>query len=277
MNELANTLYHFGFTKASAIAIAARARDKGLALADAQAWIQEAQTSTSLRNPLGFVRARLQDGDKLNARAPAASHHPQTATCKCGRLVPLIHICTDCYLCPYCCTCLLPYEDEESTMNDTPDTTNDKLDYALLLIDRLRAPLLARTANLGQITQQLDTIKHRFCTGRTHWRDQNAPGKTPKLYVLHSTDETCPIHGTPSPGQRTRVYVGNKPDKIGKALDDIERTSEHTDLQRQLHRIEQIIWDATWHLQDIYRKLDYTPPAPGDDTPTPPAAHVPTP
>ena len=74
MNQTAQVLNDFGFTARDAKRIAERAQKNGLSLADIQAWIDEAQASTSLHNPLGFVRARLQDGDRLPPAARPDCH-----------------------------------------------------------------------------------------------------------------------------------------------------------------------------------------------------------
>jgi len=105
MNPTASLLTDFGFTPRDAIKIARRARENDLTLAHVQAWIHEAQQSTSLYNPRGFVRARIEDGDKTLCRPKGPGHHSLTHTCTCGRIVYASHICLDCDRCPTCCTC----------------------------------------------------------------------------------------------------------------------------------------------------------------------------
>lgn len=75
MNDAAALLFAFGFTTRDAARIAERALANDLNLTDIQAWIDEAQRSTSLNNPLGFVRARLQSGDKVPSRPAADCRH----------------------------------------------------------------------------------------------------------------------------------------------------------------------------------------------------------
>ena len=127
MNETATLLHNFGFPTKLAKSLADIAYGNGLSLANVQAWIDEARSSTSLTNPLGFVRARLQDGDKLPEEAPVDCHVTQrhrfhiqfhraypkssnhlsvtTQTCTCGQVVWKDRICENCGLCPACCQC----------------------------------------------------------------------------------------------------------------------------------------------------------------------------
>ena len=74
MNDIAALLTDFGFTARDAVKIAHRAHENGLALEHVQAWIHEAEQSTSLHNPHGFVRARIEDGDKI-VRRPEGDPH----------------------------------------------------------------------------------------------------------------------------------------------------------------------------------------------------------
>ena len=105
MNEIAALLVEFGFTLRDAGRVTRSAHQNNLTLADVQAWIDEARASTSLHNPRGFVRARIQDGDKTAHRSAAARHQSLTHTCACGRVVYASHICPDCGTCPKCCAC----------------------------------------------------------------------------------------------------------------------------------------------------------------------------
>lgn len=75
MDAITGILQDFGFTKRDANKIAQQAYQNDLTVDDVQAWIDEAETSTSIYNPCGFVRARIEDGDKLPPRAAADCHH----------------------------------------------------------------------------------------------------------------------------------------------------------------------------------------------------------
>jgi len=150
-------------------------------------------------------------------------------------------------------------------MTENDPTSTDKLNHALHLIDKLPHALLHHVAPLDPIQQRLNELDGRTCTGHPHWRDKNSPGKTAKLYILHRTDEGCPVHGQPEPGQRHRVYVGNKPDRIADALAAIERNTERVNLQRDLNYLNNSISHLTYQIKNIYRTLAHFPPDPGED------------
>ena len=150
-------------------------------------------------------------------------------------------------------------------MTSTTENTAGKLAYALHLINKLPNVVRSQTDALETIQQNLTQLEGRTCTGREHWRDKNTPGKTAKLYILHGTDQACPIHGTPEPGQRNRAYIGNKPDKIAEALAAIERETERQDLQRDLNNLVRKINRVTWEIKSLYRNLDHIPPALGGE------------
>lgn len=127
MDAVLTLLTAFGFTAAAAKIIAQQAYNHGLTTPDVQAWINEAQASTSLTNPLGFVRARLQAGETLperslddrhilqrhryqqwashSNRSQAGPHRAATQACSCGRVVWQDTLCENCGLCSKCCTC----------------------------------------------------------------------------------------------------------------------------------------------------------------------------
>lgn len=75
MDAITDLLQGFGFTRRDARKIAQKARENDLTLTDVQAWIDEADASTSLTNPQGFVRARIQDGDKAPPRSTVGLPH----------------------------------------------------------------------------------------------------------------------------------------------------------------------------------------------------------
>lgn len=152
-------------------------------------------------------------------------------------------------------------------MTENDSTSTNKLNYALHLIEKLPQALLHYVASLATIRQRLDDLDGRTCTGNPHWRDKNASGKTAKLYILHRTDQACPIHGQPEPGNRNRVYIGNKPDRIADALAAIERNTERWELQRQHDRLQSSISHLTYQIKNIYRNLGQQLPEPGQDLP----------
>lgn len=149
-------------------------------------------------------------------------------------------------------------------MNDNGPTTSSELTYALRLINQLPAALHHQATILDDLQQRLTELEGRTCTGNAHWRDKDTPGKTAKLYVLHGTDQACPVHGEPDPGKRNRTYIGNKPDRIAEALAAIERNTERLDLERRVARPQEAINRVVFRLKNMYYALDYAPPEPGE-------------
>ncbi len=43
------------------------------------------------------------------------------------------------------------------------------------------------------------------------------------FYANHSIDQSCPLHGTPRPGSRLRIYIGKKLPKVTAARRAITR------------------------------------------------------
>jgi hypothetical protein len=93
----AEMLQAFGYDSKTAQQLSTAATRKGLNVEDVQAWIEEAQGSHSLNNPLGFVRARLQDGDKPPASCARPCHERQRYTSQ------LPGICKECHTRPCIC------------------------------------------------------------------------------------------------------------------------------------------------------------------------------
>lgn len=145
-------------------------------------------------------------------------------------------------------------------MTTATSATTNTLDYALYLTALLPDALLHATRSLSEVQLRSTDLEGRTCTGNPHWRDKANSSKTPKLYVLHGTDESCPIHGQPAPGERLRVYIGNKPDKIADALAAIERTIELKDLQRTRRRLQERIDRTIYKLENLYRSFGYPIP-----------------
>lgn len=89
--ETRDLLTGFGYDAHTACLIMSYARRHELTYADIEAWIVEATTSQTIRNPLGFVRARIQGGDKPPSLSVSRSTHDdrrryltQFACPKCG-------------------------------------------------------------------------------------------------------------------------------------------------------------------------------------------------
>lgn len=133
----------------------------------------------------------------------------------------------------------------------------EKLDYVLDLIARLPPALTHRLADLPALQEELAELDLNSCTGSVHWRDVNKEGKVNKLYILHGTNRTCPLHGHPEPGKRIRIYIGVNRDKIREALASIERQTQRSKLQGDLARHKNLIARALSSVKNIYYSLDY--------------------
>lgn len=143
----------------------------------------------------------------------------------------------------------------------------DNLTYVLNLIKFLPQALNYCVADRSNLLQDLQSLNDRTCTGHAHWRDKDKPGKTAKLYILHRTDQCCPMHGQPAPGERLRVYVGNKPDRIADALAAMERETQRLDIHKKLNRLDGKIGYAMYQLKNLYTHLDHYPPDQRDQRP----------
>jgi len=118
--------------------------------------------------------------------------------------------------------------------------------------------LRARFDALATLQAELDALDGTTCTGREWWRDKDHATKTPKLYILHSIDKACPLHGDPSPGKRLRCYVGTDADRIAEARAAMEREQKRRDLERELSRLRGGLASCGYHLQAFYGQLGYT-------------------
>lgn len=101
-------LTHFGYDGHTARLIAAHARRNKLTYADIEAWIAEAYTSQTIHNPLGFVRARIQRGDKPPSPSASRSTHDDRQ-----RYVSQF-FCPDCQTSP----CICDYDPMDGTIQD---------------------------------------------------------------------------------------------------------------------------------------------------------------
>jgi len=118
--------------------------------------------------------------------------------------------------------------------------------------------LRARFDALDGLQAELDALDGRTCTGREWWRDKNHATKTPKLYILHSIDQVCPLHGEPEAGGRLRCYVGSDSGKIAEARAAMAREQRRRDLERELSRLRGGLASCGRYLQSLYGILGYT-------------------
>ncbi len=106
--ETRKILTDFGYDEHAARLIASYAHRHDLTQADIENWIVEAQTSQTITNPLGFVRARIQGGDKLPSSRTAVSTHADRQR----------YLVTD--ACPKCGTypCVCDWDPETEDLHD---------------------------------------------------------------------------------------------------------------------------------------------------------------
>jgi hypothetical protein len=123
-------------------------------------------------------------------------------------------------------------------------------------------PIIARLHELEQVTRALDKLTGWTCTGRVHWRDRNAPGKTPKMIVIHFIDQACPLHGAPEAGKRLRVYVGTDEARQAVAVAAIQDEEERRGLEQRKEGIERALHRCGYNLRQSYECLGYTVPRP---------------
>ena len=146
--------------------------------------------------------------------------------------------------------------------------TQQTLDQALTLAQHTHAALLERIQHLAEIEEQLTALAGRTCTGRVHWRDGNN-GHQPKMVILHSVDQACPIHGLPKRGGRIRHYVGTDPDKQEEAKHAIALEKERQRLATEHDALTRALRDAAWQLERFYRAFGYQIPDDPTEVPQP--------
>ena len=119
-----------------------------------------------------------------------------------------------------------------------------------------------RFGDLSRLGAELEALDGATCNGREYWRDLDHVTRQAKLYILHSIDQACPLHGDPPPGERLRVYVGSDPGKVEEAREAIARDEYRRELQAELEQARRGLATCTYYLHSFYGRLGYTV---GDD------------
>jgi hypothetical protein len=101
---------------------------------------------------------------------------------------------------------------------------------------------------IEEIEKALNDIDGKTCTGTEYWRDQDHPTRSPKLYVIHGTGESCPLHGEPEDGGRIRTYIGADQQAIAEARAAMEREREREQLEERLDALRYGIVSAAGKL-----------------------------
>lgn len=134
-----------------------------------------------------------------------------------------------------------------------------------LQLQILPAAFRTRQLDLQELSSQLETLRHTHCTGTEHWRDASNDKHRPKLYVIHRTNQACPIHGSPEPGKRIRTYIGSKQGKIEAAKAAIEHGETYRIAMTELGRLHQSVHRASHAIHNIYWALSVDLPTLPDD------------
>jgi hypothetical protein len=121
-------------------------------------------------------------------------------------------------------------------------------------------PIIARLHELEQVAKALDRFTGWTCSGRVHWRDRNAPGKTPKMVIIHSIDQVCPLHGAPEAGKRLRIYVGTDEERQKAAISAMQGEEEKRRVEQCKESVERALRRGGHNLCRFYECLGYTVP-----------------
>lgn len=127
------------------------------------------------------------------------------------------------------------------------NVTNDKL---TVIIEHLQD----QHQRIGDLLARITDLEATdVCTGRVHWRDLDEPNRKPKMYVIHSIGDHCPMHGKPKPGERLRIYVGTDPEKQDHILEAMERQKQRTHLESQIRQAEVRLRRIERAIDDVWR------------------------
>lgn len=91
---------------------------------------------------------------------------------------------------------------------------------------------------ISKIEKELNAIDGNTCTGTEYWRDQDHATRSPKLYIIHSTDESCPMHGEPEPGKRIRTYIGADETAIAEVQEAMVLEQKRRKLEARLRKLK---------------------------------------
>jgi len=130
---------------------------------------------------------------------------------------------------------------------------NENLERVLRMADGASDAIRRRVADLERIERDLANLGGHTCTGVEYWRRED--GKPDRLYMNHSVDQACPLHGKPSPGGRLRSYVGSDLDHIAEARAALEREKTRHDLEHEAEMIRHGLVSSGYYLRQFYGNL----------------------
>jgi len=130
---------------------------------------------------------------------------------------------------------------------------NENLERVLRMADGAGDAIRRRLADLARIEGELANLDGHTCTGVEYWRRE--AGKPDRLYMNHSIDQACPLHGKPSPGGRLRSYVGSDQDRIAEARAVLALERTRHDLEREAEVIRHGVTSCGYYLRQFYGNL----------------------
>ena len=130
---------------------------------------------------------------------------------------------------------------------------NGNLERVLRMAGGAADAIRQRVADLERIEGDLAALDGHTCTGVEYWRRED--GKPDRLYMNHSVDQACPMHGKPSPGGRLRSYVGSDQARIEEARAALERERTRHDLESEAQAARHGLAACGYHLRAFYGTL----------------------
>lgn len=139
----------------------------------------------------------------------------------------------------------------------------DKNERLITMVSGIEQAIKARQSEVYNIELELMELDGNTCVGREWWRDKDHPTREAKMYVNHSIDQACPLHGEPEPGGRLRIYVGSEMANIADAREAMDQEVHRQELQRRLNRLKNGLRNCGWSLSRFYDQLGYDVDADG--------------
>ena len=130
---------------------------------------------------------------------------------------------------------------------------NGNVERVLTMASGAADAIRQRVTDLERIEGDLAHLDGRTCTGVEYWRRET--GKPDRLYMNHSVDAACPMHGNPAPGARVRSYVGSDPDRIAEAREALAREKTRHDLEQEAQAIRHGLASCGYSLRQFYGTL----------------------
>lgn len=125
------------------------------------------------------------------------------------------------------------------------------------MVSGIEDAIKTRQAEMTEMERELAALDGTTCIGREWWRDKDHPRKEAKLYINHSIDQACPLHGKPEPGGRLRVYVGSDFANIADVREAMDREVHRQELERRLRKIQSGLSNCGYSISRFYDYLGY--------------------